>query len=81
MGGLFMTTMLATVQEVQDTYLLVFDQCTKQEVIVHTPCACRFSPCERVCIVYSGAMTRSIPPQITAIRITPAPCGRRGNCR
>lgn len=46
--------------------LLVCDLCTSQEVLVHTPEACCFCVGERVCIEYSGAMTRSIPPQITA---------------
>lgn len=46
--------------------LLVCDLCTSQEVLVHTPEACCFCVGERVCIEYSGAMTKSCPPQIHA---------------
>ena len=46
--------------------LLVCDESTAQEVLVHTPQACCFRPGDRVCIEYSGAMTMSIPPQISA---------------
>ena len=64
-----MTTMVATVQEAQQGSLLVRDRRTAQEVFVHTPFARRFRPGDIVRIQYSGAMTMSIPPQITAIRI------------
>lgn len=49
--------------------LLVCDLCTSQNVLVHTPKACCFHAGEKVCIEYSGAMTMSIPPQISAFSI------------
>jgi len=65
-----MTTMYATVRQVNSDSLLVYDHGTQQEVLVFTDNACCFRPCDRVCICYNGIMTRSIPPQITADRIT-----------
>lgn len=64
-----MTTMIATVLEVQQGTLLVRDRRTSQKVLVHTALARRFRSGDIVHILYSGAMTMSIPPQITAIRI------------
>ena len=55
--------------------LLVCDLCGCQEVLVHTNDACCFRPGECVCIEYSGAMTMSLPPQISAERIRRVPCG------
>ena len=49
--------------------LLVCDCSTCQKVLVHTTQACCFSVGDLVCIEYSGAMTMSIPPQISADRI------------
>lgn len=60
------TTMCATVRQVCPCSLLVCDCATDQEVLVHTPNACCFSCGECVCIHFSGAMTMSIPPQISA---------------
>jgi len=68
------TTMCATVRQVCPCNLLVCDHTTDQEVLVHTAEACRFSCGDCVCIHFSGAMTMSIPPQITAT------CIRRVNC-
>lgn len=53
--------------------LLVLDLDTRQQVVVHTPQARMFRPGEQVMIWYSGAMTNSIPPQITALRIQRVP--------
>ena len=50
--------------------LLVCDCCTGQQILVCTDHASCFNPGDRVCIEYSGAMTRSLPPQITAWRVT-----------
>lgn len=36
------------------------------EVLVHTPQRTTVCPGDRVSICYTGAMTRSLPPQITA---------------
>lgn len=58
--------MHATVLKVQCDSLLVCDHATSQEVLVHTDQARCFCPCDQVCICYSGAMTMSIPPQISA---------------
>lgn len=61
--------MCATILEVNSDNLLVHDVRTKQEVIVNTPCTCRFSVDDRVRIVYNGIMTNSLPPQISSRRI------------
>lgn len=65
--------MQATVLSVQCDSLLVLDTRTRQTVRVLFPGSCRFRRGNRVLIVYNGVMTRSIPPQITAIRITGIP--------
>lgn len=63
------TTMIARVIEVGCCRLLVCDCDTNQEVVVHTDRARCFSCGDRVCIHYSGIMTMSLPPQITACTI------------
>ena len=68
-----MMTMRATVLSTQRGRLLVFDQAMLQRVIVHARNACHFCVGDHVCIRYSGAMTMSIPPQITAISISRIP--------
>lgn len=68
-------TMRACVLHACCCSLLVCDLCTSQEVLVHTPDACRFRAGDRVCIEYSGAMTASIPPQISASNIQRLRCG------
>jgi len=68
-----LVTMRATVLTVQDDRLLVFDHAASQRVIVFTPGALRFSVGNHVLILYNGIMTRSIPPQITAISISVIP--------
>lgn len=60
-------TMIAKVLCVECCKLLVCDCCTHQEVIVHADNACCFACGDCVCICYSGAMTMSMPPQITAV--------------
>lgn len=59
-------TLRACVLRVCCCDLLVCDLCTCQKVLVHTDQACCFRPGQRVCIEYSGVMTNSLPPQITA---------------
>ena len=59
-------SMKACVKKVCPDHLMVCDCCTGQEVHVHTEKACCFSVGDLVCIKYSGAMTMSIPPQISA---------------
>lgn len=71
-------TMCAEILEISDKRLLVRDSRTMQEVAVNTRCSCNFRVGDRVRIFYSGAMTMSIPPQISAIRITKVP---QSNCR
>ncbi len=68
-----MMTMCAVILEISDRRLLVRDSKTDQEIAVNTRCNCNFRVGDRVIIVYNGAMTRSIPPQISAIRIRKAP--------
>lgn len=63
--------MKARILRVNCCDLLVCDLCGCQEVLVHTNNACCFRPGQCVCIEYSGAMTMSIPPQISAICIKP----------
>ena len=67
-------TMTATVLAVRENNLLVCEHAFVREVIVHTDSACCFSCGDRVCIRYSGAMTMSIPPQISAHSITRLGC-------
>ena len=67
-------TMKACVLQVNDCDLLVRDCSTKQEVVVHSDRACRFSVGDTVCIVYNGVMTLSIPPQISAMSIRKISC-------
>lgn len=62
-------TMNATVLRTDSDNMLVRDDNTGDEVRVNTRDARRFSPGDLVSITYSGAMTRSIPPQISAISI------------
>lgn len=62
-------TLNACVKEVCPCHLIVCDLCQDQEIFVHTAQACCFRVGDRVCIEYNGAMTRSLPPQITADRI------------
>ena len=66
-------TMQATVRRVECNSLLVFDHEMSQTVVVHTTDACHFRVGDFVCIRYSGAMTMSIPPQITATNISIIP--------
>lgn len=61
--------MLAIVLNVGVGNLLVRDLSNNQEVRVNTRDARRFAPGDRVAILYNGAMTASIPPQISAISI------------
>ena len=63
-------TMLARVLQVRRDHLLVRDRDTDQTVRVNTPQARNFRPGNRVRIEYNGAMTMSIPPQISAIWIS-----------
>lgn len=67
--------MQAIVIEVQWGRLLVLDLDTRQQVIVITQDANQFRPGDFIRIWYSGAMTRSIPPQIYALRIFSQPWG------
>ena len=68
------TTICATVRQVHPRSLLVYDNSTAQEILVHTANACRFSIGDCVCIHFSGIMTMSIPPQISATCICLANC-------
>ncbi len=65
--------MCATILNVNRNNLLVRDNATSQEVIVHTSCTCNFHVNERINIVYNGRMTMSLPPQINAMRIIRLP--------
>jgi hypothetical protein len=64
--------MQGRVLRVQRDSLLVRDCRTGQNVQVNTNRARRFRMGQRVIIQYSGAMTMSIPPQISAEEIIPA---------
>lgn len=60
------TIMIARVLHAECCQMLVCDCDTNQEVIVHANNACCFSRGDCVCIRFNGAMTRSLPPQISA---------------
>ena len=66
--------MFATVLQVYGCELLVRDLTTSQEIIVHTMQAPCFAVGENVSISYNGAMTLSIPPQITAVDLHRISC-------
>ena len=69
--------MIATVLSAQHGSLLVFDFANRQQVRVNTNDAFRFRPGDLVRIRYNGAMTMSIPPQISATSIAQiSPPGR-----
>ena len=67
-------SMKARVLQVRDCDLLVCDCCNRQEVLVHTPVACRFQVGDQICIRYNGIMTMSLPPQISATDISRGCC-------
>lgn len=64
------TVFQAEVLEVRNCQLLVCDCRTGQTVLVHTQQACCFSRGDRVEIKHSGAMTMSLPPQVSALCIS-----------
>lgn len=68
-----MAIMQGVVIETYRDHLHVRDVGKRQRVIVHTSKANQFRPGERILIFYSGAMTMSIPPQITASKIIMLP--------
>ncbi len=68
-----MMTMCAVILEISDKRLLVRDSTTDQEIVVNTRCNCNFRVGDRIIIFHNGAMTMSIPPQISAIQIRKAP--------
>ena len=70
--------MTATVLSIQRGSMLVFDFSNRQQVQVNTNNTFRFCPGDLVRIRYNGAMTMSIPPQISAtsiVRISSSRCG------
>ena len=67
-------SMRARVLQVRDCDLLVCDCCNRQEVLVHTPDARRYQVGDQICIRYSGIMTMSLPPQISATDISRGCC-------
>lgn len=72
--------MIATVERVGINRLFVRDRRNFQRVIVNTNDTRCIFPGDIVSIFYNGVMTRSIPPQIFAIRIQRL-FPRRRNCR
>lgn len=68
--------MCATVLEVNQNNLLVRDNANSQEVVVNTSNVCNLRVGDRVRIIHNGAMTMSLPPQISAIRIIRVPSRR-----
>lgn len=69
--------LLATVREVNRSNLLVRSVANGQDIVVITNNARCFSVGDRVGIWYNGIMTRSMPPQISALRIRRLfSCGR-----
>lgn len=68
-----MMTMCAVILEIGNRQLLVRDSKTDQEIVINTRCNCNFRVGDRIIIFHNGAMTMSIPLQISAIRIRKAP--------
>lgn len=68
--------MIAVVREAREGSLLVRDSRTGQDVVVFTNRPDCFSRGDVVRIWYNGVMTRSIPPQINAIRVRKISSGR-----
>ncbi|MDE6678672.1 MAG: hypothetical protein K2K02_06495 [Ruminococcus sp.] len=66
--------MCAKVLEVNNDNLLVHDNSTEQDVVVNTSCTCRFNVDDHVKIIYNGAMTNSLPPQISPQKICKINC-------
>lgn len=65
-----MVTMLGTVLQAWGTQVLIQDNSNGQEVLVNTDYSTRnLSAGDQVRIQFNGAMTASIPPQISAISI------------
>lgn len=62
--------MIATVISTDSRGLLVIDSATGNEVFVNFNNAGAFRPGDIVRILYTGTMTLSIPPQITATSVT-----------
>ncbi|MDE5753117.1 MAG: hypothetical protein K2H89_01020 [Oscillospiraceae bacterium] len=71
-----METMTGVILEINENQILIRDEATNQEVAVNTCCVCNLAVNDRVSILYSGMMTMSIPPQISARRITRLNCRR-----
>lgn len=72
-----METMTGEILEINQGQILIRDEATEQEVAVNTSsCICGLAVGDRVHILYSGVMTRSLPPQISAMRITRLNCRR-----
>ena len=67
MNGLY--TIRARVLRAEQCCLLVCDLDAGQQVLVHYPRSCYFTSGDCVCIEYSGMMTRSNPPQVTATNV------------
>jgi hypothetical protein len=70
--GDVMEHICAEILEVNPDSLLVRSSRNRQEILVKTDCTCGFARHDRVHILYDGIMTRSIPPQIQAVKITRA---------
>ena len=62
-------TFCATVLAVLNGALLVCDDCTHRQVLVHTQGTRCFRPGDRARIRFSDASARSLPPQVTAVEI------------
>lgn len=71
--------MIAIVQQVRQNSLLVRDRNNFNRVVVNTNNTRCFFVGDIVSILYNGITTRSIPPQISAIRIRRI--SPRRNCR
>ena len=60
----------ARVMRAERCCLWVCDLENEQILLVHCHNACCFAAGDHVCVQYNGVMTRSVPPQITAIDVT-----------
>lgn len=63
-----MEKMTGTITEITSCYILINEE-MHGEVRINTKCGCRFNVGDTIEVTHNGAMTMSIPPQISAIKI------------
>ena len=61
--------LLVSVVSIREDHLLVFDLTQHRQLQVNTRSAARFRAGDLLRIEYSGALTKSVPPQLTPLHI------------